>query len=339
MLVRLHRDKVVISIIALVSVLFVLAAVRARTQARAQAQVSPSAKIYVSESNSNTLSVINPKNNTITSTLRVRSSPTAMVLHPISNFLYIATSRGIQIVDTNTNAVTGFIPADLSVGQPANMAINSNGTRLYAVGNVNAAAGIIVIDPIAQNTIANLGIQAQWVIVHPNASRYYASSSNLVAVIDANTNNPITTITINGGGSGMAIRPDGTRLYVTQNDNIAIIDTANDTIIGSSVPTSLDSLILVAYDPVLSRLYVASSNRGDDRIFVFDTTDPNTLTLIGQPIPVGGAPFALALNPAGTRLYIANKDSNNISVIDTTNNTELSTIPVGFAPAGLVFRP
>jgi len=340
-LVKLHRGKVVVFIVALFSALLVLTAVRAQTQAQAQAQVSPGAKIYVTESNSNTLSAINPNNDTITSTLRVRSSPNAVVLHPIGNLLYVATIRGVQIVNTTNNTVTGFIPADLSVGQPANMAINSNGTRLYAVGNVNAAAGVIVINPISQNIVANVNIQAQWVVLHPDSSRYYISSTavNGITVVDINTNNPITTIPTNSGTFGMAIKPDGSRLYVAEANNIFIIDATNDTIVGTPIPISPDTPVLVTYNPVLSRLYVASSTRGDDRIFVFDATNPNTLTLIGQPIPVGGAPIALALNPAGTRLYVANKDSNNISVIDTTNNTEINTIPVGFAPAGLVFRP
>jgi len=38
-------------------------------------------------------------------------------------------------------------------------------------------------------------------------------------------------------------------------------------------------------------------------------------------ITVGDTPWALAVSPGGTRVYVANRDSDNVSVINTATNT------------------
>ena len=49
---------------------------------------------------------------------------------------------------------------------------------------------------------------------------------------------------------------------------------------------------------------------------------------------MGTNPIGVSVTPDGRRAYIANRGSSNISVIDTTTNTVVKTIPVG----SLVFR-
>ena len=54
--------------------------------------------------------------------------------------------------------------------------------------------------------------------------------------------------------------------------------------------------------------------------------------VIGSPITVGTHPYGVAVTPDGSRVYIANQSSNNVSVIDTTTNTVTATVPVGSDP-------
>ena len=46
-------------------------------------------------------------------------------------------------------------------------------------------------------------------------------------------------------------------------------------------------------------------------------------------IPVGTTPQGVAVTPDGSKVYVANEDSNNVSVIDTRKNKVIATIPVG----------
>ena len=57
-------------------------------------------------------------------------------------------------------------------------------------------------------------------------------------------------------------------------------------------------------------------------------------------IPVGNRPRGVAVNTAGTRVYVTNHASNTVSVIDGISNTIIgSPIPVGTSPDGVVVSP
>jgi YVTN family beta-propeller protein len=50
-------------------------------------------------------------------------------------------------------------------------------------------------------------------------------------------------------------------------------------------------------------------------------------------------PTAIALNPATNTIYVANHDSNNVTVIDGFTGSLTATIPVGAAPVGVAVNP
>jgi YVTN family beta-propeller protein len=56
-------------------------------------------------------------------------------------------------------------------------------------------------------------------------------------------------------------------------------------------------------------------------------------------IPVGNIPEGLAVDPSGTRLYVANSGPNSVSVVDTASNTVVKTIDVGLTPFSVALRP
>jgi YVTN family beta-propeller protein len=47
----------------------------------------------------------------------------------------------------------------------------------------------------------------------------------------------------------------------------------------------------------------------------------------------------VAVNPAGTRVYVTNLGSNTVSVIDTTPNSVIATVQVGNLPFGVAVNP
>jgi YVTN family beta-propeller protein len=47
----------------------------------------------------------------------------------------------------------------------------------------------------------------------------------------------------------------------------------------------------------------------------------------------------VAVNPAGTSVYVANRGSNTISVIETATNTVVATVSVGANPFGVAVTP
>src|SRR5258705_273252 len=56
--------------------------------------------------------------------------------------------------------------------------------------------------------------------------------------------------------------------------------------------------------------------------------------LVGRCLPLG-----VRVTPAAPWAYIANSESNNVSVIDTASNTVTATVEVGAGPVGVAVNP
>ena len=80
-------------------------------------------KIYVANSGSSTVSVIDPATNTVTATVTVGAGPDAVAVNPVTEQVYVANGGGttVSVIDGATNAVT----ATVTVGtQPEAVAVN-----------------------------------------------------------------------------------------------------------------------------------------------------------------------------------------------------------------------
>jgi YVTN family beta-propeller protein len=82
------------------------------------------------------------------------------------------------------------------------------------------------------------------------------------------------------------------------------------------------------------------SNTGD-----FDPAG-NTVTVLNlvtgttiTTLTVGSGPQSAVLNPAGTKVYVANRASGTVSVISTATNTVTNTITVGVGAFDIAFTP
>ena len=76
---------------------------------------------------------------------------------------------------------------------------------------------------------------------------------------------------------------------------------------------------------------VSESTGASDGRLVGGRIDVKAFEAEAAPIPTTQCPAMLA--------YIANLDSNDVSVIDTSNDTVLATVPVGNSPFGVAVKP
>jgi len=85
--------------------------------------------------------------------------------------------------------------------------------------------------------------------------------------------------------------------------------------------------------------YAYVANIDSDTVSVINTTN-NTVV---ETIPVGDGPWGVAVNQAGSYVYVVNNHNsprgNSVSVISTATNTVVATIPVGSVPFGVAFTP
>jgi serine/threonine-protein kinase len=143
----------------------------------------------------------------------------------------------------------------------------------------------------------------------------------------------IATISVGKAPEGVAVSPDGRRVYITNVDTrvVSVIDIGAGTVTASIRNGGARG---VAVSPDGRRAY--GVNHGSPGTVSVIDTDSGT---IAATIPVGNAPEGVAVSPDGRRAYITNVLSDTVSVIDTMKSTVTATIPVGSAPYGVAVSP
>ena len=159
--------------------------------------VSPDgSRVYVTHL-SNTVSVIDTANDTVTATIPVGNFPKGVAVSPDGSRVYVAnnSSGTVSVIDTASNTVTDTI----SVGNsPVGVAVSPDGSRVYVA---NAGSDTVSVIDTANNTVTatiGVGLDPQGVAVSPDGSRVYVANfnSNTVSVIDTASDSVVTTITV-----------------------------------------------------------------------------------------------------------------------------------------------
>jgi YVTN family beta-propeller protein len=258
-------------------------------------------KLWVANSTSGTISVLDTASDTVTATLSVAAGPVNIAFSPDGRNAYVTDYKSATLVILN--AASGDLvgqPIPVQSG-PWGVAVTPDGHRAYVTSC--GASSVSVIDTATAKLLGR----------------------------------PIAVGTC---PLGIAVSSDGGQALVANaySNTISIIDTTTNTIAGNPirVGTRPHSLVLSADG---KRGYVAnngdlsSSGPGLGTISVLDT---ETDTTIGSPIPVGNGPWGLALSPDGTRLFTGDSGSGTVTTIDTTTGTVVQpVISVEKSPEGV----
>ncbi|MFI8219998.1 YncE family protein [Streptomyces sp. NPDC085932] len=161
------------------------------------------------------------------------------------------------------------------------------------------------------------------------------AGSHSVSVINPDTDTVIKTIdNVGEEPYGVAVSPDGSRVWVTNRDSntVSVIDASTNTVIKTiKVGESPEG---VAVSPDGTRVYVINSGPNSNNISEIDT---GTDTVIKTIDNVGRNPHQVAFSDFGTA-YVTAK--GEVSVIDTSNNgTVTDHIPIDGDPYGVVTNP
>jgi 6-phosphogluconolactonase len=228
---------------------------------------------------------------------------------PSTSNMYVATQASAQIWGYLANFNNGSLSA--ISGSP------------YAA---QPAATAIVLDPA-------------------KAFAYVAESAptNQIDRFSIDSNGALTAISggVPAGNSpvALAIDPGGKFLFVANqlSNNISVFSIGSNADLSevSGSPFPVTDPVALAVPSSGNLLYVADQLNSAIDIFSFDSA--GKLTLLGFPVPLtaGTAPSAIAINPAGTFLYVTNAQTNNVSaftIAKAAPNTPGDLIPIAGSP-------
>ena len=313
---------------------------------------------YVTNSGSNTISVIDTSTRTVVGTIVVGVAPAGIAVTPDGAFLYVANSGNdtVSVVDTAASGVVATIPVGVA---PAAIAISADGSKVYvansgsdSVSVVSTASNTVVatvsmgsltFDPIYP--VGPAGIPYSHMAVTADGARVYVTNtypynlplSSSLKVIDTATNTVSVTVPLSERNSGsVELSPDGTVGYVTgwfgYLQTFSLATNAQTQAFSLSGGNSGISLAGIAVPPNSPFVYVAASEH--NKVY---RVDPVAQAWVG--IAVGAYPTDVSITPDAAFAYVTNRTDSTVSVIDISSNTLIDTIAVGPNPSEVAFAP
>jgi len=283
--------------------------------------VGPTGVLYVTNSGANTLSVVDPTTNAITSTVHVGASPTAVsvgadgrvwVTNGADDTLTVLSDTGTT---TDTTIGVGSSPTGLAFGADGSVYVANAGDGTISVINATTTT----LDRTITLGGTPIGIAAG------ADGRIYVTdfTGNAIKVIDPTRGDALTTIDNAGPNPfGIAVSSAGT-VYVTHplNNTVSVLTPAAGNYIGRTVAVGASPTAIAL--GANGSIYVTDSGAGTVTV-----VDPHTFTT--ATIATGTNPNSITVGPEGN-LYVTNGESDSLAFINSQNGS-VTNISVGVDP-------
>jgi YVTN family beta-propeller protein len=265
--------------------------------------------IYVGSSgNTNLISVIDGKTNSIITTIPVGKIPSGIGVNLKTDKIYIVNtgSGTVSVIDGKTNTVTTTIQVGTN---PIGIAVNIE-TNLIYVANLNSDS-VSVIDGRTNNVISTISVDGapHAVTVNPKTNMIYATNSvaPTVFVIDGKTNSVVKTISTDYQEYYIAINPRTNMIYVPNiGGGITVIDGNANRVI-THLETQGTHGIGVDYS---SNLIYADN--GTKYVAVIDGKTNSVIKTVTLPrVGIND----IQVNPITDKIYLTTVDGNMVLVI------------------------
>ena len=261
-------------------------------------------QVWVTESGTNTVSVIPTSTNTITSTVVVGIYPHGIAISPDGTKAYVA----------NTGPNTG-----------------PGGSQTVSVVDVKG---------LTQTATIDVGEAPQKVDVSPDGSQVWVTCADGVYVIDTAAGHARKVSEPLHQPHGVAVTPDGKHAYVTdtERDQVVVLSTSSlRTVRRIGVGRSPWN---TAFTADSASAYVSNAN--EDTVSAIDTASGRVTRTIALGAGSGGQlnhiPTGIALSPEG-HIWVACNVSSSMVVIDPSTNAVLESIEIalGDGPTEIAF--
>jgi YVTN family beta-propeller protein len=294
-------------------------------------------RVYVPNSRSNTVDVIDPMTFQVIDHFRVGSIPHHIAPAWDMSALYVDNegSSSLTVLDIHTGK-----PVDqVNIPFPYNLYFTPDGTK--AIDVVERLNRIEFRDwRHGWELLGTVGIPwygADHMDFSADGSYFLLSTeyTGHVVKIDVNQMRMVGDAYVGGLPIDVKLSPDGSVFYVTNQGRmgVSVVDPVAMREVGF-IPTGRGAHGLQVSRDTKS-LYV--SNRLEGSISVIDFA---TQSVVAKwQIPGGGSPDMLQLNPEGTQLWASGRYNATVYVFDTATGNVLAKIPVGAEDHGLTYFP
>jgi YVTN family beta-propeller protein len=292
------------------------------------------ARVYVPNSVSNTVSVVDPATFNVIDSFPVGAEPQHITPAWDLSALYVNNTSGNSL--TQIDPHTGRPVATIAVTDPYNLYFTPDGRSAIVVAE--AFNRLDFRDPHSfalQGSVPIPGSGADHLDFSADGSYLLISTEydGHAVRVDLAARRVTGDLVVGGKPIDVKVSPDGTVFYVANQGRggVSVVD-----------PVSMREIAFLttgfgAHGFAVSRdtrsLYV--SNRLDGSVSVIDFATRQVVATWH----VGGSPDMLQVSPDGQQLWASNRFHDTVSVISTSTGQLLRTIPMGSSPHGLTYFP
>ena len=318
-------------------------------------EVDPDRNIlYVTHPSDGTISVINLRNSKQIDIIDTHVSPFFMALNSKDSKLYVSNFKHntVSVINLdfqqNGHSVINleeknYFIKNISVGTaPSDIEFNSELNLVYVINSKDNSVSVINGTTNQEVEKIMVGHYPASIEVNPDSNKIYVTNfgDKTVSVINGTTNEEVEKIIVGKNPAGIEVDPDNNKVYVTNSgDNtISVINGSSDMVVATLNVGKKPSNVGINFKQNI--LYVSNSE-GFINLRVIDIKD-NLSTYILSEIPTEIHPSGISIGIANDNktkmVYVANTDSNSVSVINGTINMLKKIIPVGQKPTDIVFN-
>ena len=327
---------------------------------------APAAQLRILQTNSagDNINIIDPATNKVVGEIKGIEANHGIAVSPDGSRIYVSVEsieKSLYVVDGKTLQVIKKIPLsgvanliDLTPdGRTLYVAIAQEWDDLTAFPQVKAQpnGGVDVIDTASlekiksiplKGGIHDLNVTPDGKYVIAGSSRGAKPPSNMMDVIDTKTNEVARTVSVSPSPSPMAItkKADGStdKIYAQNTRHgFSVID------FDTHVQTNFINLpdIPAAQQNPFGGVSHGMAITSDQKTLVIDSSKNSTLYAYSLPDLklLGGAALGgkganwVTISPDDKTAYVANPQTNDVSVVDIKSLKEVARVPVGFAPS------
>jgi PQQ-dependent catabolism-associated beta-propeller protein len=195
-------------------------------------------RLFISNEDVGTASIVDTSSGEVVSTLVVGIEPEGVTISPDGRWVYVTaeTSNTVSVIDSHTNEVV----ATFMVGaRPRDCAFSPDGTRAYVTAELGR--NVAVVDTQTHSVLRMIklppadGVKPMGVVVSNNGEQIYVANgrANSISVIDTRTDEVLATIPVGQRVWGLALTRDGRKLYAANglSNDVSVIDIATNSVV------------------------------------------------------------------------------------------------------------
>lgn len=289
--------------------------------------------LFISNSGSDYISVIDRGIERVIGAVTVGDRPLGMALNGTEDLLYVvaAGARSIAVVDATQFRVQSRIPLPAGAGPTDVVFVPDTHEiegKLYVINSLSN--DVTVVSTLSRRMLKTIpvGNGPSAILADRGRREVYVANalSNSLTIISSFDDSVVTTVPV--GIRPWGIADGGDRLYVINegSNDISMVSKSLRKVIGAIPMVDTPKRALRGFD---GRLFVLNS-KSDSVTFM------NSQHIATRTVPVGRGPAWAAADEKRNRLYITGAMSDTVSVLDPIGERFIKELYVGKGPYGAI---